>query len=803
MRNFAGALSCALSRLLMTSCMLLAFSLVSSAQYCIPTVQSTGLYLSYLTFDYGAQIQDGKPYSTGNNGYSQTLGSSSGIIKPYWGGSIWYGIANNAGASKNYRIKVFVDWNNDGDFDDHLEDNASNAGTVGANSNLGTGVSIIPPLFTSGTVRVRIAMAEGTVYPTACGSFTGEAEDYLLTIATNQAPVLNTSLSPKINPVLASHTDPEGFTINQFLSSVELTEALASDANDNGGNRVPRGLAIYGQSAPNGTWQYRAGDGAWQAFGPVSAGNALLLIGDGTNNRFQPGVRIRFVPTAAGTVSFTYRLWDGTSAENASYAAIGTTGGNSAFSAASSTVSTEAVSAFTGALPLFVSTADRAIFRTTLNSTTSQLTDPVNAFQIHDDYTSNDITVHPTGSHVYWIAGAYADRIAVAKADGSGVQTVVNGLNYGTGIAAGPDRLFYTDWTPGVFRVGMDGSSPVALIGGAGQLDPDDIGDIGDIEYANNRIFFIYYTNDLSAYRILSADTDGTQTKDEYTTTEYIKGLSVTATHLYWTEFSSSDVPNTYSVKKKNLSTGTVETLTTVVTGRNFNDLIVDEANHAVYVVVSDGNSSGTSEVRKLPTTGGTLATVLSLRGNVTSLGLGSAGSSLPVRLVKLEASLLHDRRGQLCWVTGSEEQSQHFVVEKSSDGRNFQPVATVASKNAASGASYCWTDGELMPGDTYYRLWEVSTTGQRKDLGIRRLVVKATGRLQLYPLPYNGNSVTLNTGYKVFKNIPYHLVDAAGRVLLSGSISQQVQTLPLGKLPAGFYLLRLGDGQQVPLTVN
>lgn len=803
MRKSAGARSCAIYRMLMVSFILFAFSFHSSAQYCTPTVNATGLYLSYLTFDYGAQIQNGKQYSTGNNGYSQTISTSSGTIKPYWGGSLWYGISNNAGVSKTYWIKVFVDWNNDGDFNDNMEDNAYKSGTVNANSSLSTGITIFPPLFTSGTVRVRIAVAEGTAYPTACGSFTGEVEDYFLTIATNHAPVLNTSLGPVLNTLLTSQTDPEGFTIQQFVSSAGLTGNIAADANDNGDNRVPRGLAIYSQSASNGTWQYRTGDGAWQAFGPVSTGHALLLIGDGTNNRFQPGVRIRFVPTAAGTASFSYHLWDGTSAENASYAAIGATGGNAAFSTASGSATTEVATALPGTRPLFVTTADMAIYGTALSGTTAQMTDPANVFGVHDDYTSNDITPNLTGSHIFWIAGAFADRIATAKTDGSGVQTLVSGLDYGIGLAAGSDRLFYTDYSPGIYSVGIDGSAPTALTGGAGQLDPNDIGDIGDIEYANNRIYFIYYSYDIEAYKILSADTDGTGTQHVYTSTEFIKGLAVTGTHIYWTESVTSTLPYTYAVKKKNLTNGIVETLTTVATGRHFNDLVVDEANNTVYVVVSDGNSSGASELRKLPTSGGTLTTVLSLRGNITSLALGSASSSLPVRLVKFEASLQRNRTGLLCWVTGTEEQSHHFIVERSSDGRNFSPVATVAAKNAAGGASYCWTDNQPVPGDNYYRLWEVSTEGKRLDLGTRRLVVKAEGRLQLYPVPYKGNSVTVNTGYRVTKAVPYRLLDAAGRVVVSGTISQQVQTLPLGKLPAGFYLLHLSDGQQVPLTVN
>lgn len=804
MRTIAGTQSRTLFSFAAALLFVCAVPFSASAQVCSPTVNSSGLYLSKVEFNYSAQMENGQQYLTGNSGYSQTLGASAGTIKPYWGASIWYNIQNTSGTAKPYRIKLFADWNNDGDFNDNLEDNATGSGTVGANSSLGTGFAIIPPLHTSGTVRVRIAMAEGTTAPTPCGSFTGEVEDYVLTIAANAAPVLNTGTSPVLNNLLTTQTNSEGFTINQLLSSASLTTPMAADANDNGSGKVPRGLAIYSQSATNGTWQYRIGAGAWQSFGAVASGNALLLIGNGTSSLFQPGVKIRFVPTAAGTASFSYYLWDGTSAENGSYAAIGATGGSTAFSAATGTASLNVTASVTDGLPVVFSTAEEVIYATQLNGHTAQSVEPVNAFGTGDNFYSTDIALDAANTTAYWIAGGDADRIAKGQTDGSGVQTALTGgLVFSTGLAVSPDKIFYADYSPGIFSTNKDGSGLTALTGGAGQLNPTDIGDIGDIEYANNRIYFVYYSNSLHTYRIMSANTDGTGLTEEYATSLYIKGLAVSGTHLYWTAYNSDVVPNTFAVEKKSFSSGTVTTLATLQTDRLLNDLVADEANGAVYVIVSDGNSAGASELRRLSTSGGELTTVISLSGNVTSVAYNAPNITLPVRLVKWEAELLPNRTGQLRWTTGSEQQSSHFLIEKSSDGRSFSPVVTVAAKGAAGGASYSWNDSRLFSGNNYYRLSEVSVDGRKQDLGIRRLTLLNGSRLQLYPNPATGSTVTVNTGYPVTETLHYRLLDATGRIVLSGTISQQQQTLELGKLPAGYYLLSLSDGQHRQLTVN
>lgn len=176
----------------------------------------------------------------------------------------------------------------------------------------------------------------------------------------------------------------------------------------------------------------------------------------------------------------------------------------------------------------------------------------------------------------------------------------------------------------------------------------------------------------------------------------------------------------------------------------------------------------------------------------------------LPVTLLQYEARLLPNKTGELRWVTGSEQSVSHFLVEKSTDGRHFTAAGTVAARGTTAGrTSYTWTDVQLVTGENYYRLSEVSPDGKTKELGVRRLRLTAAGQLQLYPNPATGSSVMVNIGYAPTSPLTFQLLDAAGRVMMAGKMAQQHQRIEIGKRPKSFYLLTLSDGQRVQFTVN
>ncbi|MCY2986670.1 MAG: Ig-like domain-containing protein [Planctomycetota bacterium] len=149
--------------------------------------------------------------------------------------------------------------------------------------------------------------------------------------AVNDAPVLRTTGTPTLLPILADVLDANnpGTLIGDIVGTA-ITDPNPGD---------PQGIAVIGVDNAHGLWQYSTGGGTWNSFASRSVPTAAVLLSAG------PLDRIRFVPRPgfSGTVDsgLTFRAWDqsdgladGTVGVDAS---VG--GGRSSFSAASETAS--------------------------------------------------------------------------------------------------------------------------------------------------------------------------------------------------------------------------------------------------------------------------------------------------------------------------------------------------------------------------------------------------------------------------------------------------------------------------------
>jgi len=120
-------------------------------------------------------------------------------------------------------------------------------------------------------------------------------------------------------------TTNENTTSSATAVSTILTGTSLSDEDTNDLS----GLAITA-STGNGTWRYSTDGTTWQAFGPVSSTNALLLTST---------TQIRYSPDGNNgeSATFNYKAWDQTSGSpstntTANYATTTSSGGTSAFS---------------------------------------------------------------------------------------------------------------------------------------------------------------------------------------------------------------------------------------------------------------------------------------------------------------------------------------------------------------------------------------------------------------------------------------------------------------------------------------
>ncbi|WP_333968564.1 GEVED domain-containing protein [Aquimarina algiphila] len=150
------------------------------------------------TEEYISRVQLGsidKTSAAGNGGYNDFTSESTNLSKgssntitvtPTWPGTTY-----------NEAYRVWIDYNQDGDFADAGEQVWSQSSTQDASV---SGSFTVPSSATNGATRMRVIMRYNTV-PSSCGSFNyGEVEDYTVVIGGSTAKQTN-SVSIYPNPV--------------------------------------------------------------------------------------------------------------------------------------------------------------------------------------------------------------------------------------------------------------------------------------------------------------------------------------------------------------------------------------------------------------------------------------------------------------------------------------------------------------------------------------------------------------------------------------------------------------------------
>ena len=149
------------------------FSTFSYGQYCTVGTTSSSYWITEVNTTGGfTNISNTTGYSAGGYGdfTAQAVNQSAGL-------SFDFTVNTSSGT---HGINIWVDWNNDFDFNDVGEDvYASGAYVTSA-----TGTITIPGATATGNYRMRVVANWSSTNPAACGSTTySEAEDYIITVS--------------------------------------------------------------------------------------------------------------------------------------------------------------------------------------------------------------------------------------------------------------------------------------------------------------------------------------------------------------------------------------------------------------------------------------------------------------------------------------------------------------------------------------------------------------------------------------------------------------------------------------------
>jgi Secretion system C-terminal sorting domain len=160
--------------------------------------------------------------------------------------------------------------------------------------------------------------------------------------------------------------------------------------------------------------------------------------------------------------------------------------------------------------------------------------------------------------------------------------------------------------------------------------------------------------------------------------------------------------------------------------------------------------------------------------------------SILPVTLLSFSGSL-SGNDVLLKWITSSEQNSSHFIVERSVDGISYAAIGNVtAAGNSTVQQQYNYTDANITTAIIYYRLKQVDIDGQYKYSPVIRIRLVGGPDVVIAPNPVT-SQLQLN-GVKTGTAIL--IVDAAGRQVYKGQWNGTA--IPVSQWAKGVYTLQV-----------
>ncbi|HEV3325628.1 MAG TPA: S8 family serine peptidase [Puia sp.] len=142
-----------------------------------------------------------------------------------------------------------------------------------------------------------------------------------------------------------------------------------------------------------------------------------------------------------------------------------------------------------------------------------------------------------------------------------------------------------------------------------------------------------------------------------------------------------------------------------------------------------------------------------------------------------------------LQWSAIHDASFRRYTIQKSTDSVNFTDLDSLPPLTDANPVhSYQYTDPNLLPGTTWYRLRMTDLNGNITWSAIRSVTVAGAGGLiTVYPNPVSDGTLYISSTVNCRR---IRLMDVLGRLILDQDVQGYLQTVPVGTLAQGIYLL-------------
>ena len=155
-----------------------------------------------------------------------------------------------------------------------------------------------------------------------------------------------------------------------------------------------------------------------------------------------------------------------------------------------------------------------------------------------------------------------------------------------------------------------------------------------------------------------------------------------------------------------------------------------------------------------------------------------------------------------LSWTMPAGQPYSYFLVQRSTDGKEFKSIDTVRTgADSVNGHYYNAVDAQPLQGNDYYRIAQVSGTGQTTYSASREVTVPSppatVRRFSISPNPAAG-MLNVDLEDSVSGAVSVRIIDPQGRTLRNWVFQKQNQTwhqsIEIGNLEKGDYFIQVFD---------
>lgn len=180
-----------------------------------------------------------------------------------------------------------------------------------------------------------------------------------------------------------------------------------------------------------------------------------------------------------------------------------------------------------------------------------------------------------------------------------------------------------------------------------------------------------------------------------------------------------------------------------------------------------------------------------------TASTTGFAAGSLPVVLLGFNAGLVADNKISIQWSTQQEISTDHFELQRSSDGLSWQTIAIVkASGYSSTQKNYSYQDNAPQTGTNLYRLRMIDFDAKFGFSGVVNVRLNIFGKVSVFPNPAV-NTVNVSLGHVPASNWTLSMLNQSGQTIIRKIYSRDVTnvSLPVSIYPSGNYSIEITDG--------